>query len=438
MSLFTPEADPGRPYWWDDVHWPELDDTLPDAVDLLVIGAGYTGLSAAIAAHDAGAQVVVIDSGEPGQGASTRNGGMLGAHPRLGWDALAKRYGEKTADGLFTEAGEALSWVRSMIAAETIECDLEETGRLQLAYTSAQYETQKRMAAQVSEKGGVPCHILSRDEVGKEITTPLYKGGMLFPNHGALHPAKFLLGLLRAAMDRGITVLGHCPAIKLVDLKESVQVVTLRGKTAARKIVLATNGYTGVQFPWFMRRVFPVPSFLIATEPLPNDLIADLAPGRRMMVETRAQHSYFRISPDGARILFGGRAALVNIGLVKAATQLRESMVRIWPALSEAKLTHVWTGNTGYTFGHMPHVGQRGRVHYAMGYSGGGTVLAPWLGRKAVLDALGMPGRETAFSATQLTSRWYYKGGRPTFMDAANLWYRHVVDRREDRAHQRE
>ena len=438
MSLFIPEAVPGRPYWWDDVTWPELGNDLPESSDLLVIGAGYTGLSAAIAAHDAGARVVVIDGGLPGEGASTRNGGMVGAHPRLGWDVLARRYGAEAADALFAEAGAALAWLRLLLVAERIDCDFEETGRIQLAYTWPQFEAQKGIAAQVSEKGRVACHILNREEIAAEIATPLYKGGMLFPNHGGLHPAKFFLGLLEAARRRGIPVLPQTQAIKVLDIKNGLKVVTPRGETLTNKAVLATNGYTGIQFPWFVRRVFAVPSYLIATEPLPSDLIARLAPGRRMMVETRARHSYFRVSPDGSRILFGGRAALVGISLSKAARRLRDTMCEIWPELSDVKLSHVWTGNTGYTFGHMPHVGRRGRIHYAMGYSGGGTVLAPWLGRKAALSALGTPEGETAFAAPKLTSRWYHRGGRPAFLEGANLWYRHVVDRREDIASRRE
>ena len=433
MSLFTADADPGRPYWWDDITWPDLTEDAPKEVDLLVIGGGYTGLSAAIAAHDAGAKVLVVDSGLPGEGASTRNGGMLGAHPRLGWDVLANRYGAASADALFAEAGTALDWVKEMIAREGIACDLEETGRIQLAYTSAHFDKQKSLAAKVSEKGGVPCQILSRDDIAHEIETPLYKGGILYPSHGALHPAKFLLGLLDAAMRRGIAVVGHCPVFKLARVQHKFQATTTQGLITADKVVLATNGYTGAPFPWVAARVFPVPSFLIATEPLASDVIDELAPGRRIMVETRMFHSYFRASPDGTRILYGGRAALVEIGLTKAAHRLHEKITGIWPQLRDTKISHVWTGSTGFTFGQMPHVGVREGMHYALGYSGGGTVLAPWLGRKAALQALGLSAGETAFSATKLQSRWFFKGGRPRFLQAANLWYRHVVDPREDR-----
>lgn len=433
MSLFGPDTVPGRPYWWDDVTWPELEGELPATTDLLVIGAGYTGLCAAIAAHDAGARVVVIDSGQPGEGASTRNGGMVGAHPRLDWDTLADRYGPNTADALFTEAGAALDWVKAMIAGEGIDCDLQDTGRIQLAYTPGHFEAQKRLAIQLSEKGGVPCQVIERDGLPREIASPIYKGGILFPDHGAVHPAKFFLGMLAAALRRDIPVLAHRPAMKLFRDKAGIRVVTSRGQVFARRVVLATNGYTSVQFPWFARRVFPVPSYLIATEPLPANLIGALAPGGRMMVETRARHCYYRVSPDGTRILFGARASLVNIDLDKAAQRLHQSMLQIWPNLRHVKLSHVWTGNTGFAFNRMPHVGEAGGLHYAMGYSGGGVVLAPWLGRKAALRALDLPEGATAFAETRLASRWFFQSGPPRFMRAADLWYRHRVDPREDR-----
>ena len=156
-----------------------------------------------------------------------------------------------------------------------------------------------------------------------------------------------------------------------------------------------------------------------------------LAPGGRMMVETRARHSYFRISADGDRILFGGRAAMVQVDLATAAKRLRQTMGEIWPDLANVRLSHVWTGNTGYSFGHMPHVGERNGLHYALGFSGSGTVMAPYLGAKAALRALGAPGGETAYAATHLRKAWFHFSKRPHFLHPADLWYRHWVDRRE-------
>lgn len=437
MSLFTGEATPGHAYWREGVDWPEIRRDLIDKVELLIVGAGYTGLSAAIAAHDAGAKVAVVEAGSPGQGASSRNGGMVGAHPRLGWEALEKAFGRDTADALFAEAAPALDWVTDLIRREEIDCDFQQTGRVQLAYTPADFAGQKRLAEHVAAKSDVVCKPLSRTDLAAEIATPLYYGGLLFPQHCALHPARYHKGLLEAVLRRSIPLIGDCPVTGISRRGAEYKVDTAKGTLRADKVLLATNGYTGKTFGWFSGRVFPVPSYLIATEPLESDVIARLAPGGRMMVETRSTHSYFRVSPDGSRIIFGGRAAMVDISLETAARRLRNTMAQIWPELGDVRLSHVWSGNTGFTFNHLPHVGSHKGIAYAMGFSGSGTVMAPYLGAKAALLALGLPGGETAYSDTHLASRWFYRGGRPWFLYPAELWYRNWVDRREARAAKR-
>ena len=267
-TQFTDDFTPGHPYWWDGVTWPDVDSKPPEKAELLVIGAGYTGLSAAIAAHDAGARVVVIEAGQPGAGASTRNGGMVGAHPRLGWDVLASKFGEDVADGIFAEAAPALDWVRDLIKRENIDCDFEQTGRAQYAFTPAHFEAQKAQVARVNEKSRVPCYLVERKDLGTEIATPLYQGGVVFPDHGALHPAKYHLGLLLAVLRRGIPVVSDCAAESITANETGKTVRTSKGTIQADKVVMATNGYTKASFGWFSARVFPLPSYLIATEPL--------------------------------------------------------------------------------------------------------------------------------------------------------------------------
>lgn len=444
MALFSPDAaEPGRPLWWEGLTWPELEPAPPPPrCDLLVIGAGYTGLAAAIAAADHGAEVTVIDAGQPGEGASGRNGGMIGAHPRLPYATLAARHGPEVAGALYAEARAALQGLRDLVASEGIDCELATTGRLQLAHTAAHAAGQRALAAELAARGGDPCRCLTREELAAEIATPLYAGGLLFEDHGAIQPARLLLGLLGAALRRGVRVVPYCPALRLARAGARAgarhRVRTTGGEIDAGAVVLATNGYTGFPFPWHGRRVFPVPSYIIATEPLPPERLARLVPGRRMFVETRARHSYFRLSPDGTRLVFGGRAAVTEIGLRRAARRLRATLAGIFPELAGVRLSHVWTGNTGFAFDRMPHVGTHEGVHHAMGYSGGGTVLAPWLGRKAALAALGAPGSETAFAATGLRARWFYRGGRPLFLRPVDAWLRLVVDPAQERAARRD
>ncbi|UXX82709.1 NAD(P)/FAD-dependent oxidoreductase [Roseovarius pelagicus] len=434
MALrWTDAAKPGTPYWWDALENPAPDDPLPESCDLLVIGAGYTGLSAAIAAHDCGARVAVVDADIPGRGASTRNGGMFGAHPRLGWDELRRRFDAATADNIFAEAPDALAWARALIADEAIICDLQQTGRIQLAWSASHFENQKRLARTIRDKSTVNVQIVDRADLSTEITTEQYFGGIVFPEHCGLHPAKYHAGLIAAARRRGIPITGHA-RVQQVERTDAGHIAsTPKGKIKARKVVLATNGYTTKPFRWQIRRVFALPSYLIATEPLPADLIAHLVPGGRMMVETRARHSYFRISPDGTRLLYGGRAAMVDVDLQTAAERLHATMCEVWPELEQTRLSHVWTGNTGYSFTHMPHVGCHDGVHYAMGFSGSGTVMAPYLGAKAAWQALGDPRGETAYSNTAFAPSWLHPSSNPHFLQAANLWYRSYVDWSENR-----
>ncbi|MGR3501900.1 NAD(P)/FAD-dependent oxidoreductase [Pseudaestuariivita sp.] len=437
MAVLSADARPGLPYWWEGAVWPALDAPPPAAVDLLVLGAGYTGLSAAIAAHDAGAKVAVVDAGQPGQGASTRNGGMVGAHPRLSWDRLTELFGEEVAAGVFAEAAPSLAFVQDAIAREGIDCDFAQTGRIQLAWTRADHAGQRKLAETVAAQSGLPCEVIAKADLRREVGTDSYHGALLFPTHGALHPRKYHDGLLAAVLRRGITVTACCRAGLPVAEGGAYRVETPHGTVRAGKVLVATGGYTRAPFRRLARRVFPLPSYLIATEPVSPNLLGELAPGKRMMVETRARHSYFRLSPDGTRVLFGGRASMVDVRPEVAAARLHATMSEVWPELAETQVSHVWSGNTGYSFTHMPHVGSEGGVHWAMGFSGSGTVMAPYLGAKAAWRALGDPRGETAYAETTLRTSWLHPGGRPWFLQAANLWYRMVVDRAQNLAARR-
>ena len=430
---WTNEATPGVPYWWEALEEVPLMEGLPDRCDLLVIGAGYAGLSAALAAQDCGARVAVVDAGAPGKGASTRNGGMVGAHPRLSWEALAGRFGADVADRVFAEAMPALNWLRALIAREEIACDLQQTGRIQLAWTRQHFASQKTLAGHIAAKSDTRVEIVEKGDLPQEIATDRYFGGMLMPDHCAFHPAKFHQGLLKAVLGRGIPVVAQTGVRGLERHGTQFIARTDGGDIRAAKVVLCTNGYTTGAFRWHVARVFALPSYIIATQELPAEQIARLAPGRRMMVETRARHSYFRISPDGRRILFGGRASMAGVPIEEAARRQRETMCGIWPELENVRLSHVWTGNTGFSFGHMPHVGEDRGLHHAMGFSGSGTVMAPYLGAKAAYRAMGDARGQTAYADTHLSRHWLHPFRRPYFLRAADLWYRQVVDRRENR-----
>ncbi|MCB1366992.1 MAG: FAD-binding oxidoreductase [Rhodobacteraceae bacterium] len=408
-----------------------MPETPPEKTEILIIGAGYTGLSAAITAAREGAKITVIDAMVPGQGASTRNGGMIGAHARVAVEAITAAFGRDTAIRLVNEAPKAYAFTRRLIADEGIDCDFIQTGRVVLDSTQTAFDQSRRLAEALHRLAGYDMQVIEKPDLGAHIATDAYKGGVYYPDHGGLHPRKFHDGLMRVALGAGVLVVQNCPVLSVEGPEGAFLANTASGSIRADKVIFATNGYTGARFGHISRRIFALPSFIIATEKLDAGLIARLAPGLRMMVETRARHSYFRISPDGSRILFGGRAGMVPYGPVFAAMRLRDTMVGIWPELKDAAISHSWRGNTGFTFQQMPHVGSHNGRHFAFGYSGSGVALAPYLGMKVAYQALGDQRGDTAYSETVPTTRIWYSGGRPLFLIAGEVWYRQVVDRWE-------
>lgn len=429
----------GTPYWWQDgAELPDLPTHPSPSCEFLIVGGGFTGLSAAITTARAGARVIVVDAVVPGQGASTRNGGMVGAHARIAFDTMIASFGQDAAHALLNEAPRAYAYTKGYIQDENIACDFRQTGRVVLANSHKQFDYLSRQAARLHEVANYDMQIVPRAGLGAHIASDAYLGAVYYPDHGGLQPRKFHDGLMAIALREGVEVVQTCPVLGIERTSGGFQARTKGGPVRADKVILATNGYTRKPFRWLARRVFPLPSFIIATEPLDPARLHELAPGNRMMVEARVKHSYYRISPDGTRIVFGGRAGMVPYGPGFAAKRLRATMLNVWPALSDVKISHSWRGYTGFTFEQMPHVGSHEGMHFALGYSGSGVALAPYLGMKAAYQALGDVRGETAYSRTTPTTRAFYPGGYPAFLIGGEVWYRQVVDRLEARTARRD
>lgn len=419
-----------EPYWWEGGDpLPELSPEPLRNVELAIIGGGYTGLSAALTAAERGVETLVLDAAQPGQGASTRNGGMIGAPHRPELLAQLAKGDAGYAGRMLAEGAEAYAYTKSLYTERGIDAGYRQSGRIVLAYTRDHFEGFRTQAELLNKYTRQGVQLLGEEEIGQHIRTDRYFGAMLMPEHGGLHPRRAHDGLMRLAMEAGATIAAPCAVTGIARDGDGFRLSTAYGEVRAKRVIQATNGYTTPMNRWLSRRIFPIPSFIIATEELPPEVIDRVAPGRRMMVESRARHSYFRPSPDGKRILFGARASLTAMDPAEAAKINRKIMCEIWPEAASWKITHAWTGNTGFTFGLSPHVGEREGVHFAMGYCGNGVALSPWLGRKAALRALGDPEGDTAFASTPLETRPYHLGGRPWFMALGNLWWNHVVDK---------
>lgn len=417
----------GAPFWFEDAGALKSSpqNHLPENADCVIIGGGLTGLSAARTLVKRGQHVIVLDAGSPGGGASCRNGGMVGGGHRLSWRQLSAEYGADLAQRLLHEAHlDSVSFVKQLIDEEKLACDFAECGRLRCAWTTADYDNAGRELEQLQKHLPLEAEMLPKQRQQQELATDLYAGGIVYHRHGSLNPAKFVAGLLQAASRAGATVIGNTPVTAIAEDNNALSVKTLRGRIRAGKVLIATNGYTPPCFPRLQRRVVPVPSFLCATAPLGKDAAAALIPGGKMIVETRARHCYYRLSPDGERLVFGARAAMHNTVSEKfARRQLRGLIREIFPSLEKVELSHSWRGLTGFSFDLLPNVGKQGNVWHALAYCGNGNSMAPWLGHNAALLMLGDNDNETAFFHTHFSDRRWY-AGRPWFLPLATAAFR--------------
>lgn len=414
-----------RPYWWEAAPPEESDPAaaLPRRADAVVVGAGYTGLSAALALARAGRSVLVLDAKRPGEGASTRSGGMIGSGHRVGLGELTRRYGEATALEVARAGIEALAFTKELIAREGIGCHLRETGRFRGAWTRAHFEAMAREVEDQRRRLGLEANLVRPQDVTREVATDRYQGGVVYRRHGGLHPALFWAGLLARARAAGANVLGGTPVLGAERDGGDLRVATARGTVAASDMVFATNGYTPRAAGGLRRRLIPVPSFLIATEELGEERVQHLIPRGRMIVETRAAHCYYRPSPDGKRLILGGRAALHPIPPAAAARRLKQLLAGLFPELERVALSHAWTGNIALTRAGHPAIGGRDRVWWALGCCGSGVAMMPYLGWKVAQKVLGRPEGRTAFDALPFRPYPLYDG-RPWFLPLGSWWWR--------------
>ncbi|RFB79871.1 NAD(P)/FAD-dependent oxidoreductase [Methylovirgula sp. 4M-Z18] len=412
------------PYWWEAApQEAQATIELPAQADVAIIGAGYTGLSAALTLARAGRQVLVLESEAPGWGASTRSGGMIGHGHRLSYSGLIAKYGSAKAQSLIREGMASLDFVKTLIDAEGLDADLQRTGRVRGAWTDADYLTMGREAEALKRDFGLDVDVLSQSDVRREVTTQFYKGGLIFHSHGAVHPAKFHRALLHKAHEAGAQVAAFTRVNSLAPDGQAFQIATSRGTLRARDVLIATNGYTFGLSSALARRLIPFPSFIIATQEIGTELVQQLIPNGRMIVETREKHLYYRPSPDGKRIVLGGRAALHPIPLRNAAQRLRRELVTLFPALANVAISHCWTGRIAMTKSDLPAIGRHEGIHYVFGCNGSGVALMPYLGHRAALKILGKPEGATAFDDVPAPSLPFYNG-RPWFLPLFTLAYR--------------
>ena len=422
-AIFAPDFKE-TPYWWEAAAPPApAAPTLPGRVDVAVIGGGYCGLNAALELSRRGAQVAVFEAERIGFGASSRNGGMVSGGIKLASMGLDATLGEARARQLVAEAMGSLPFVEDLLGREGIDADYARTGRFLGAWSDGHFRDLERQAALYRTLTGMRAEPLPRERQREEIGSDFYRGGLVAEAFGALHPAKYHQGLAAAARAAGAIVIDGTRATGLRRDGAGFHVETARGAVAAREVFVATNGYTGALTPWLRRRVIPVGSYMVATEELPAGLAARILPTGRMISDTKRVMAYFRLSPDGRRVLFGGRARSRPATARAAAPVLHARMLQVWPELAGLRITHAWTGNVAFTFDFLPHLGRHDGVHYALGCQGSGVAMMSYLGHQAALKLAGGANRPSAFDGLPFPTRPLYAGS-PWFLPAVGWAYR--------------
>jgi len=435
------------PYWWDttqssvasqqstvtsrqsQVASPELPIPNPQSpipsskADVAIVGAGYTGLSAARHLARAGASVVVFERERAGWGASSRNGGQVLAGLKLDAATLVHRYGETRARELFDEETRAIARLESMIASEAIDCDYARVGHLQAAWKPAHFDAFREEQALLARVFDHPVHLVDRAGQKAEIGSDRYHGVLVDESSASLNPAKYAQGLAGAARRAGATIVEGAGVDRIVRAGKRWSVSSSRGEIDAGDVLLATNGYTNGAAPALQRRLIPIGSSIIATAPLAADLAAALLPRRRVAFDSKNFLYYFRVTAD-RRLLFGGRAEFstpAETTPARAAAILSSGMVDVFPQLTGVAVDYAWTGNIAFTRDELPHAGRLDGLYYAGGYCGHGIAMATYLGeqiaRRIAGELLADPLFDDSFAAIPLYS------GTPWFLPLVGAYY---------------
>jgi glycine/D-amino acid oxidase-like deaminating enzyme len=356
-----------------------------------------------------GARVTLLEARTLGWGASTRNGGIV--HPGYKWGPreLLARYGDETGRQLYAETFESYELVKRLIADEGIDCDFREVGQLELAYAPS-HVPDLAHARDGLASVGVESTVLPRERLREEIGSDAYYGGLVVESSGLLHPGRYLAGLVAAADRAG------------ADLHERVRARSIRRQAIlAGEVIVATNGYTDGVAPALRRRVMPIGSYIIASEPLPEDLARELSPKGRAFFDTKNFLFYWHVSVD-RRMIFGGRASFLPTSIDRTAAILHRGLLEVHPQLAGYRIAYAWGGNVGFTFDRMPHAGRMDGVTYAVGCCGTGVALMTNLGTRLGGWLAGDEPPALARLRFPLVPAPFE--GRPWFLPIVGEWYR--------------
>jgi glycine/D-amino acid oxidase-like deaminating enzyme len=398
---------------------------VPRAARVAIVGGGYAGLSAALELSKHGIDAVVFERGALGEGASTRNGGAVSGGVNVGKSFSGKpaEIDPERAGRMLSDAYDAFALIERLIEVEAIDCCWQKRGRFVGAWTPTHFAYQQSRLASLNDNAQSGAYMVPREHQRDEIASDYYYGGMVVERSASLQPALYYKGLLDACRRRGIAI---CAAASVDSIERNGagwRIATSRGTAEAGDVVIATNGYTGALTPSLRRRIVPIASHIIATEELPDDLAGSLIPNGRTLSDTKRVLCYYRMSPDGKRMVFGGRARFTQVDPLLSARVLYGYMTERFPQLQGVRITHGWTGNTAFTLDALPHMGEDEGMHYALGCNGSGIAMMTYLGYQTARKIARAANYACAFDSAEFPDHPLYSGN-PWFLPLVGGYYR--------------
>jgi gamma-glutamylputrescine oxidase len=401
---------------------PVLEGTI-DA-DVCVIGAGLTGVSAALNLAERGYSVALVEASKVGWAASGRNGGQLIGGFACDIDTFAPFMSEAEVKQIWAMGLETLDIVNARVAKHNIDCALTH-GYFTAANKARDVDALKRWRDEAAQRFGYDrLRYVDAHDVGQYVQSSRYPGGLYDPDSGHLHPLNYTLGLARAAVDAGVRVFEDSAVTRLRDENGAHVVETARGKVRAKFVVLACNTYLGALAPELSRKIMPVGTYVIATEPLGHARMAALMPAQTAVCDSRFVLDYFRPAPD-TRLLWGGKVSYSTFEPRHLGEAMRRDMLKTFPQLADVKVDYAWGGFVDITMNRAPHFGRlKPTVYFAQGFSGHG-VNTTGLAGKLIAEAI--DGQATRFDLFGKIRHRDFPGGalmRTPALVLAMAWYR--------------
>lgn len=414
------------PYWLDTKPDFTGGSVAPVAgrYDVAVVGGGLTGLSAAVHLARMGGSVLLVEAGNIIGEASGRNGGQCNTGMAHDYGEVIQRHGLEAAIRFHRAYAAAVDEVEALVSSESIDCGFRRCGKLKLAAKPAHYEGLVKAHELMNRQFDADTRLLDKQEVRAEIDSDVFHGGLLLPDAAQLHVGRFGVGLAHAAVRHGAILQEQAAVTNIKRAGDGFVLHTARGEARADQVLLATGTSRIGPLGWFRRRIIPVGSFIMVTEPLGATVLDRLLPMRRNYVTSRVIGNYFRATQDN-RLLFGGRARFsMNSSLVdgKAEAILRKSLREVFPVLEDAPIAYRWGGLVDMSRDRLPRAGKYKGMHYTMGYSGHGVQMSVYMGKvmaKQITDGSD-PNPWSGLSWPAIPG--YF--GTPWFLPLAGVWYR--------------